>query len=352
MKLRTVAATIAAVSLLISTPAGAAELTPQQLASADKATVKQYTNESVSPAWRDKIDNERVVEMWATSPSMNNREIPLVVIKAAHENRPTIYLLNGGDGGEGRANWVMQTDVIDFYKEKDVNVIIPMSGKFSYYTDWASENEHLGGRQMWETFLTKELPATIEPMLKANNQRAITGMSMSATTSLLYAQHNPGFYDAVGSFSGCPGSSSPLGVLSIKLTLDRGKATPEQMWGPIGSEAWIYNDALTNAEKLRGTAVYVSNATGLAGTWDLPGLSPRLQKLDPATASATSAATIIEGGAIEAVTNACTHQLKTKLDSLGIPADFNLRNTGTHSWGYWQDDLRGSWETFARAWGI
>ncbi|AIK86861.1 hypothetical protein AR0_02200 [Corynebacterium glutamicum] len=42
----------------------------------------------------------------------------------------------------------------------------------------------------------------------------------------------------------------------------------------------------------------------------------------------------------------------TQLDHAGIPADWNLRPTGTHSWGWWQDDLRGSWDTFARSFGL
>lgn len=45
----------------------------------------------------------------------------------------------------------------------------------------------------------------------------------------------------------------------------------------------------------------------------------------------------------------CTNDLKVRLQSLNIPADFNLRNTGTHSWSYWQDDLRASWATLERA---
>ena len=60
-------------------------------------------------------------------------------------------------------------------------------------------------------------------------------------------------------------------------------------------------------------------------------------------------AIFVEGGIIEATTNVCTHNLKAKLDKLGIPADWNLRPTGTHSWNYWIDDLDNSWPTFARA---
>ncbi len=335
----------------VASPALASEITPEQLAGkAPQSVIKVGKTPDIEPIWREKLpqDDPRVVEMYATSPAMDNRVIPLVVIKAAEENRPIIYLLNGADGGEGRANWIVQTDVIDFYKEKNVNVVIPMSGRFSYYSDWVSEAPSLGGKQMWETWLTKELPGPIENELKTNGKRAITGMSMSATSSILLAEHNPGFYDATAALSGCYGSTQPASAAYAVITLNRGGATIDQMWGQWPGERWAYNDALINAEGLRDTEIYVSNGSGLTGVYDMPS-GPRLKGVDPAVASIAASKTTIEGGAIEAATNACTHDLKTKLDSLGIPATFNFHNTGTHSWGYWQDDLRGSWPVFEKA---
>lgn len=335
--------------------AGAAERTPADvIGDAEPATVaeKSIKVSGDAPYWQQLVHRDagdRLVEITATSPAMNDREVPLAVLKAESENAPTIYMLNGADGGEqAGANWIQQTDIIDFYMDKDVNLVIPMAGMFSYYTDWVSENQTLGGVQKWETFLTQELPGPLEEHLGADNRRAIAGMSMTATTSLLYAQHNPGFYDAAGSYSGCAATNDLVGYESIKLTLDRGNATPEQMWGPRGNPTWIHNDALINSEKLRGTELYISNGSGLVGNWDLPS-SPRLEGFSDIEKHSALLITGIEGGVIEGATNWCTHNLKTKLDAQGIPADWNLRSTGTHSWGYWQDDIHESWATFARA---
>ncbi|APT83895.1 alpha/beta hydrolase [Corynebacterium aquilae] len=313
----------------------------------ERATISEGARPEVELRWRGitELAPDRVKEVWAHSPSMN-RDVPLLVLRATKPNRPTLYLLNGGDGGEGRANWALQTDALAYYWEKDINVVIPMSGKFSYYTDWEQDNAYLGGKQMWETFLTKELPEPIEGYLGANGKRGIAGMSMTATTTLLYAQHHPGFYDAVGSFSGCAQTNVGIGLAAVVATLNRGHATIEQMWGPQNSPNRLYNDALVNAEKLRGTTMYISNATGLAGKWDMPS-SPRINGDSQAVAT-----NVISGGLIEGATNVCTHDLKAKLDAANIPADWNLRPTGTHSWGYWQDDLRASWPTFARAFEI
>ncbi|WP_276850281.1 alpha/beta hydrolase [Corynebacterium pyruviciproducens] len=299
----------------------------------------------------------RVSVYQAKSPSMNGRSVPLVVIHATEPNRPTLYVLNGGDGGEGSANWIMQTPMIEFYKEKNINVVVPMEGKFSYYSDWVTDKKNLGGKQMWETFLTKELPPVIEKELQANGKRAITGMSMSATTVLLYAQHHPGFYDAIGSFSGCAQTTKDMGLIAINLTLDRASSNVNEMWGngeafqPGFADAPIdnylqYNDALINAEKLRGQTMYISNASGLSGRWDYWS-SPRTKGN-----SAAMAEVEVVGGVIEGATNYCTHQLKAKLDKAGIPAEWNFRPTGTHQWGYWEDDMHLSWPTLAKGMGI
>ena len=352
---RHVAAAVTAGALLVGSAlaaptALAGKSAAEQAGGTTQATVTVgERNVDPAPMWREKVAEhpDRVKEMWAYSPSMN-RHVPLFVItpKDNSQPRPTIYMLNGGDGGEGRANWVMQTDIVDFYMDKNVNVVIPMAGKFSYYTDWEQDVEALGGKQTWETFLTKELPGPLEKTLKASNQRAIAGMSMTATTSLLYAEHHPGFYDAVGSFSGCAQTSEGLPLQYVRITLDRAPATPEQMWGPLGTEKWAYNDALINAEKLRGTPLYVSNASGLAGQSDLWS-SPRT-----GGNSANVGVYVVEGGAIEAATNACTHDLKARLDAAGIGAEWNFRPTGTHQWEYWKQDLRDSWPTIAKAFGM
>ncbi|MFR4188992.1 MAG: esterase family protein, partial [Corynebacterium variabile] len=50
----------------------------------------------------------RMEELAVTSPSMGDRQIPVVTIRAKEnpDNAPTVYLLNGADGGTGRANWL------------------------------------------------------------------------------------------------------------------------------------------------------------------------------------------------------------------------------------------------------
>ena len=319
----------------------------------------------ISPAtgqpqkWVEQVDHNNVLSYNVYSPSMR-RDIPVAVIPATDRagervsGAPTLYLLNGAGGAEQNQDWLTLHTTKDYFKGKRVNVVIPQAGAFSYYTDWVAPNVrsmYLNGPQKWETFLTRELPGPIERILGANRNRAIAGFSMSGTSALVLPEHNPGMYKAAASFSGCAATSTPAGYNFARLTVNRASSvpdfktvTPEMMWGPMGGKYNRWNDALLNAEKLRGTKLYVSSGTGLAGRPDQ--VSYLLGIGAPEPAAHLGAATLqIEGGVIEAAINSCTHDLKAKLDGLKIPAHFELRNVGTHSWPYWRDDLDKAWRT-------
>ena len=305
----------------------------------------------------------------ATAPAMG-RDVPLAVITpdgTFDTSRPTLYLLNGAGGAEQGMDWIVSTvakdldpktektqDLVHYYANRNVNVVIPQAGAFSYYTDWLTtpNNGYLKGPQKWETFLTKELPGPLEDYINGNGKRGIAGMSMSATSSLVLAQHNPNFYDAIGSYSGCAATSTPLPNFYTQLTVNRGGGSTEQMWGPMGGDYNRYNDGLINATKnnMGNSKVYVSANSGLAGATDLG--SSKIDALGSSQAFKSSSTLVVEGGVIEAAMNACTHDLKAKMEREGVDAVFNLRNTGTHSWPGWLDDINSSWPTYARAFDL
>ena len=136
------AGTAVCAGLACAPMAGAAQLTPQQVAgNAAQSTLAplEVTPELEQQTWYQKYkDDPRVEKLQATSPAMNGRQIPLAVIRATDENRPTIYLLNGAGGAEQDMDWLKLSDAVDFYHSKNVNVVIPQAGAFSYYTDWVS----------------------------------------------------------------------------------------------------------------------------------------------------------------------------------------------------------------------
>ncbi|MFE3546541.1 alpha/beta hydrolase [Nocardia sp. NPDC059177] len=275
-----------------------------------------------------------------------DRVIPLRVITPfdTSEPRPTLYLLNGAGGGEDIANWYSQTDIVQFFADKNVNVVTPAAGKFSYYTDWQRDDPKLG-RNKWQTFLTEELPPIIDATFDTTGVNAIAGLSMSATSVLNLAIAAPDRYRAVGAYSGCASVADPMSRAFLELVFARAGADPANMWGPPGDPAWQANDPYLNAEGLRGKAIYLSSATGLPGSAEAlpPGAS--LGKVIGMTDQ------IVLGGAIEAAANLCTQRLAARLHELNIPAQTVFRAAGTHTWQYWEQDLHNSWPMIAAAIG-
>jgi len=292
-------------------------------------------------------DREIVINVYSASM---DRTIPVEVILPADrsEPRPVLYLLNGAGGGVDRATWKRQTDLLEFFEDKNVNVVTPIGGAWSYYTDWQQDDAVIGTHK-WETFLNEEMPPLVEAELNADGNRALAAISMSATSVFNLAIHKPGFYNGVAAYSGCVQSSDPIGQQFIKTVVEvwGGAESVENMWGPLDGPGWVENDPYVQAEKLRGTKIYMSTGNGLPGIPNDTPANPRMQN-----GQADLANQIVVGGVIEAATNYCTANMARRLYELGIPAVVDFRPTGTHSWGYWQDDLHKSWPFLADALGI
>ncbi|MEU5843011.1 alpha/beta hydrolase family protein [Rhodococcus sp. NPDC047139] len=308
------------------------------------AAIPAVTSPNGSKITRLRPLNEHEVIVYVYSASMD-REVQLDVWRPrdTSEPRSTLYLLNGAGGGEDSATWRYRTDARDFFADKNINVVSPIGGRWSYYTDWAKEDPELGVNK-WTTFMTEEIPPLIDELLGTNGINAIAGLSSSGTSVFQMPIAAPGLYRGVAAYSGCAQTSDPIGQQFVKLTVETwGGGDTTNMWGPPDDPAWVENDPYVNAEGLRGLDLYISNGSGLPGphdTLDGPGIDGNVEVL---------ANQVVVGGVIEAATNYCTHNLKNRLDDLGIPATYNFRDSGSHSWGYWQDDLKDSWPVLSKA---
>ncbi|MGV9857492.1 alpha/beta hydrolase [Gordonia sp. NPDC003425] len=288
-------------------------------------------------------DDPQQVTAMVYSAAMS-RTIPVTVLtpKDRHRRAPTLYLLNGAGGGEDSATWDARTDYKKFFADKNVYVVTPIGGAFSYYTDWQRDDPVLG-RNKWQTFLTKELPPLLDAHFPTTGKKAVAGISMAGTTVFNLALAAPGLYTSIASFSGCARTSDRLGQQYIRFVVqDRGGGNMVNMWGPLDGPGWRVNDPYLNAERLRGTKIYMTSGTGLPG--------PHEQLSDPSIGGdgLVLANQALLGGVIELAIDQCTRQMATRLAQLHIPAHINLRSTGTHSWGYWQDDLYQTWPLLAR----
>ncbi|WP_280235836.1 alpha/beta hydrolase [Nocardia cyriacigeorgica] len=299
---------------------------------------------SITGSWA--LD-DRTVQVRVHSASMDT-DIMVNVQRPADRSKPapTLYLLNGGGGGMDSATWQKNTDVLGFLADKQVNVVQPVGGRWSYYTDWRSPDPKLGVYK-WKTFLTEELPPLIDSEFDATGVNAIAGLSTSGTSVLQLPIAKPGLYRAVAAYSGCAQISDPIGQQFVKLAVESwGGGDTENMYGPPGDPMWAANDPYLNAEGLRGLKLFISTGTGVPGMYDTfngayaqPG--PR-----------GFANQLVLGGLIEAAVNWCTHNLRGRLDQLAIPATYDFQPTGTHSWGYWQQAMKDSWPVLAEGLGL
>lgn len=296
----------------------------------------------------------RLVDIVVYSPAMD-RGIEVQVLRPVDTATPapTLYLLDGVDGGKDDATWSVRTDAPEFFADKHVNVVTPLDGAFSYYTDWLRPDPGLAktnnnnGVNMWTTFLTEELPQVVDDYFDTTGENALGGISMAGTSVVNLAMTAPTVYNSIASFSGCAITSPGPGQDFVKVVVGVGGGNPENMWGPYDDPAWVAHDPVVNAEKLPRIPMYITTATGIPGPYDTLA-DPRIDN------DATElAGTLVLGGAIEAATHYCTTQLENRTTALGMDnIRYNVKPVGTHSWGYWQDDLHDAWPMFAESLGL
>ncbi len=167
---------------------------------------------------------------------------------------PSFYMLPGAGGAEDGISWYNHGGVREFFAGKRVNVVLPMGGKFSMMTNWHHRDPILG-RNQWQTFYTRELPTAIDRHFRTSGVNAISGVSMSAGPALDLAIQAPRRFRAVASYSGCPGTTDPLGRLTATVVPLRGGGNPFNMWGMYDDPAWIKHDPVVNAPRLRGKTI-------------------------------------------------------------------------------------------------
>lgn len=283
-------------------------------------------------------DVQPVTDRWEKvsvySPSMD-KVIVNDVYRAPQPGAPTLYLLPGIDGGDnldpgsaaapGTKSWFGMTDIPGFFADKNVNVVSPLGGQFSWYTDWVNDP----GKQ-YQTYMTRELPPAINAAYQTNGVNAVGGLSSTGGTAIDYAVQAPGLYRAVASYSGFPAVSDPPAPQQVAATLMGGGASAENMWGPLGGPEWVAHDPAKNAEKLRGVAVYAAASGGGAGAVD------RL----PADFGPN-----IAGGFIEGVVADSTQRFADAAIAAGVPVTHVVRPEGSHTWGLFESEMQESWHT-------
>ena len=227
-----------------------------------------------------------------------------------------------------------RTNIEQFYADKNVNVILPVGGESSFYSDWQRESN--GKHYMWETFLTKELIPVLNNEFRSNGNRAVVGLSMGGTAAMNLAERNPNLFKFVGSFSGYLDTTTAGMPTAIKAAqLDAGGYSAEAMWGPLGSQDWVDHDPKLGIENLKDMTVYVSAGSGRDdfGTPD----SVAKGKANPA------------GVGLEVISRLSTQTFVDYASRTSVKPIVRFRPSGVHSWEYWQFEMAQAWPYIADA---
>ena len=271
----------------------------------------------------DDRTRDLTIESPAVGTAMVRLLLPRTFASRPEARFPVLYLLHGG-GGE-YTDWTQNTTVEADTAPTDLLVVMPAassSGLDGWYTDWAEGGTC--GPRLWETFHLTELRQLLERNWQAGDRRAIAGLSLGGYGSITYAARHPGLFAAAASYSG---------ALDLRGYFERFPDPYEAArWGDPVTDAsnWDGHDPIELAPQLRGTGVYLSFGTGQPGPLDPPG------------ADEDQLEAFISGG---------NQRFLAALTSAGISATVDAYGPGTHSWPYWDRQLRTSLPFLLRALG-
>jgi diacylglycerol O-acyltransferase/trehalose O-mycolyltransferase len=207
---------------------------------------------------------------------------------------------------------------------------MPVGGQSSFYSDWYKPACGKAGcsTYKWETFLTSELPQYLAANKGVNpNRNAAVGLSMAGSAALTLAIYYPQQFQYAGSLSGFLNLSEGWWPMLVGLSMgDAGGYKSEDMWGPSSDPAWKRNDPMVNISKLvaNGTRIWVFCGNG-----------------KPADINGQVEGDNFNAKFLESFTLRTNETFQEQyIAAGGKNGVFNFPQSGTHSWGYWGQQLQ------------
>jgi S-formylglutathione hydrolase FrmB len=299
-------------------PSSAPTIEPPPTIAADALTIGQPADDGARVVAVNEI-GPRKVDLLIDSPAVGPVQARLLLpagfeAAGAATRYPALYLLHGG-GGE-YTDWTTNTHVELWTAPTHLLVVMPGTASSpidGWYTDWQGSGVH--GRPQWETFHVHELPQLLERNWQAGPNRALAGLSLGGYGAIIYAQRHPGFFKAAASYSG---------VLDITANLqDVPDSIVAGISGGEGPTRTTLADTnpINDVTALKGTDLYISFGNGEPGPLDPPNT---------------------EFDRLESWVNQGDESFLGALTAAGIPATIDAYGPGTHSWNYWDRELRRS----------
>ncbi|CAM5738142.1 hypothetical protein SALBM311S_11374 [Streptomyces alboniger] len=235
---------------------------------------------------------------------------------------PVLYLLHGAH--DDYTSWTRETDIEVFTQGRDLIVAMPDAGPTGIPTAWRNGPDY-------ETFQLEEVPALLRRDYRASGVRAVAGVSTGGYGAMAHAARHPGAFGAAASYSGILDTTAPGVPPIMDAIVARENLTPASLWGhPIlNLLTWRDFNPRARAQGLRGTALYVSNGSGVGGGGG-----------DPLP------------GVLESALWPSAHLFTNALAVLGISVTTHFYSGGGHDWAYWKPEFAASWPMLARALGL
>ncbi|MCH5645498.1 MULTISPECIES: alpha/beta hydrolase family protein [unclassified Gordonia (in: high G+C Gram-positive bacteria)] len=244
-------------------------------------------------------------------------------------NYKTVIALDGLRATKDMSGWRHETK-IQRLADSGVNVIEPVGGLASFYTDWqtASPGNKIKYRYRWTCRLNtiiRELDArglAVGPLGKY----AIMGISMGGNAAAIYGAYHRKRISHIFSMSGYLNLSAPTMREAVRLALidagmesGMGPFSADAMWGPPWNKRWTNNDALVQLPRMRGMKIRVASGSATWGSHN------------------TDAVASVKGTPLEMISLAQTRAFEVAANLQGIRISTDFPNVGTHQWDYWQD---------------
>jgi S-formylglutathione hydrolase FrmB len=278
----------------------------------------------------------RLLAVSVSSPALLHPANVRILLPAAYSKHPrrrypVLYLLHGTSGRA--ADWTTMGGAERTTAGRSLIVVMPDIAFDGDGGGWCTNwwNGGAQGRPDWETFHVGELVPWIDAnlrTLRARGERAIAGLSQGGFCSMSYAARHPDLFGVALSFSGAPdiaydAEAQSLVTPIINLTETSLDGVPaNSMFGPRTTEEinWAAHDPTTLAGNLRDTRLRMYTGDGKPGPFDH---------------TANPLASALEAGVEQ-----LTMLFHRRLQKLGISSFYDDYGPGTHSWPYWDRDLR------------
>ncbi|MGW0477039.1 alpha/beta hydrolase [Streptomyces coeruleorubidus] len=236
---------------------------------------------------------------------------------------PVLYLLHGAH--DDYTSWTRETDIEAFTEGRDLIVAMPDAGPTGIPSVWR-------GGPDYETFQVKEVPALLARDYRASGVRAVAGVSTGGYGAMAHAARHPGALKAAASYSGILDTTAPGVPAIMDAIVARENLPAASLWGHplLNLLTWRDFNPRARATGLRGTALYVSQGSGVGGG----------NGGDPLP------------GVLESALWPSAQGFAGTLARLGIRATTHLYSGGGHDWPYWKREFTASWPMLAHALGV